>query len=124
MKLNPPQLCTPEELAELKDYSIVFKNVDFSYDDSNNVLKNINLKIKKGSKVAICGRTGSGKTSILNILFRLYEIKRGALYIKSKEIRSYSLSELRGGMNIIPQFGFLYNASLKDNLDPSNTYTK
>ena len=61
-KLNPPQLCTPEELAELEDYSIVFKNVDFSYDDTNNVLKNINLKIKKGSKVAICGRTGSGKT--------------------------------------------------------------
>ena len=96
-KLNPSQLCTQEELAELEDYSIVFKNVDFSYDDTNNVLKNINLKIKKGSKVAICGRTGSGKTSIINILFRLYEIKRGALYINSKEIRSYSLSEHRGG---------------------------
>jgi ABC-type multidrug transport system fused ATPase/permease subunit len=64
---------------DYEEFSVVFKNVSLTYDDnikenSKYALKNINLMIRKGEKIAICGRTGSGKSSILNILFRLYEI--------------------------------------------------
>ena len=111
----------------MNDYSLVFENVHLTYDvegeNKKYELKNFNLKIRQGEKIAICGRTGSGKSSLLNIMFRLYEIEQGRIFIKQKEIRSISLRQLRSQMSIIPQFGFLYNASLKDNLDPSNDLT-
>lgn len=96
-----------------------------SYDSGKSLaLKNFNLEIKKGEKIAICGRTGSGKSSILNILFKMYETTSGSIYIKGKEISTYSLKDLRLQMSIIPQFGFLYNASFKENLDPSDELSK
>jgi len=60
------------------------------------------LEIKKGEKIAFCGRTGSGKTSILNCLFRLYPISSGLIYINGKESNQLSLKELRSQMSIIP----------------------
>jgi ABC-type multidrug transport system fused ATPase/permease subunit len=85
-------------------------------------LKDLSLKIKKGEKVAFVGRTGSGKTSILNILFRLYEIQRGAIYINGDNVRAVSKGDLRRRISIIPQFGFLYKANLRDNVDPMSLY--
>ena len=86
--------------------------------DNTYVLDGITLKIRKGEKLAIVGRTGSGKSSILNALFRLYPICEGEIYVNGNNIVELSLQELRQHMAIIPQFGFLYNASLRDNLDP------
>ncbi|KAL4497202.1 hypothetical protein ABPG72_019522 [Tetrahymena utriculariae] len=83
-------------------------------------LNNINLKIKKGEKIAFCGRTGSGKTSILNALFYLYKVQSGNIFINNKNIKSQTLTELRNQLSIIPQFGFLYKSSLQDNLAPDN----
>jgi ABC-type multidrug transport system fused ATPase/permease subunit len=74
--------------------AILFSNVSLSYEGSeskNYALKGIKLEIKKGEKIAFCGRTGSGKTSILNILFRMYEIREGELYVDGQEVRSLSL---------------------------------
>ncbi|KAL4449108.1 hypothetical protein ABPG74_021100 [Tetrahymena malaccensis] len=115
------------------DIAIEFKNVYITYDEISTeknltpeskdvqfALKDISLKIKKGEKIAFCGRTGSGKTSILNTLFNMYPIQFGSILVDGKNIKQYSLKQLRSKMSIIPQFGFLYNATLKDNLDPEN----
>ncbi|KAL4490444.1 hypothetical protein ABPG72_002654 [Tetrahymena utriculariae] len=114
-----------------KEIAIEFENVFITYDeikentdiskestDVQFALKDVCLKIRKGEKIAFCGRTGSGKTSILNVLFNMYPIQHGNIFVYGKNIRSYCLKDLRSKMSIIPQFGFLYNASLKDNLDP------
>ncbi|EGR32733.1 hypothetical protein IMG5_072110 [Ichthyophthirius multifiliis] len=116
------------------NYDIIFKDLYITYDQVTNIdknqkdiqfaLKNINLKIKKGEKIAFCGRTGSGKTSILNIIFNLYPFQFGSIFIDGKNIKQYSIKELRSKMSIIPQFGFLYNSSLKDNLDPDSFFSK
>ncbi|KAL4440934.1 hypothetical protein ABPG74_009347 [Tetrahymena malaccensis] len=91
------------------------------YEDitqSGYALNNFSLKIKKGEKIAICGRTGSGKTSILNALFRLYQFQKGKIFINNKDIENMSLKELRLSMSVIPQFGFIYNSTLRNNIDP------
>ncbi|KAL4449649.1 hypothetical protein ABPG74_007472 [Tetrahymena malaccensis] len=122
-----------QELQE--NNTIIFKSVYVSYDslsNSNNseknqqesihyALKNVSFTIKKGEKIAFCGRTGSGKTSILNVLFGMYPIQKGRIFINNKDINDLTLKDLRNQMSIIPQFGFLYNATLRDNLDPLNT---
>lgn len=87
-------------------------------------ISNLSLEIKRGEKIAFCGRTGSGKTSILNILFKMYPIFSGEVYVNGVETGSMSLQNLRQQMSIIPQFGFLYNQSLKENLDPENKHDK
>jgi len=87
-------------------------------------LKDVSLQIKKGEKVAICGRTGSGKTSILNALFGMYPIQFGNIFVQGTNIAHYSLRQLREQMSIIPQFGFLYNETLLHNLDPEESLPK
>ncbi|EAR98242.2 ABC transporter C family protein (macronuclear) [Tetrahymena thermophila SB210] len=118
--------------------TIVFKSVSVSYDsqffqNKNEIiqeesvhyaLKNVSFSIKKGEKVAFCGRTGSGKTSILNVLFGMYPIQKGRIFVNNKDINDLTLKDLRSQMSIIPQFGFLYNASLRDNLDPLNSISQ
>ncbi|KAM3143931.1 hypothetical protein pb186bvf_003982 [Paramecium bursaria] len=103
----------------------VFMTYDAQFDESSKLaLKDINFSIKRGEKVAFVGRTGSGKTSILNALFRLYEYQYGQITINNQDIKQISLLELRQQMSVVPQFGFLYNASIKDNLDPENKCTQ
>ncbi|KAL4449679.1 hypothetical protein ABPG74_007502 [Tetrahymena malaccensis] len=109
-----------------QSYSIIFNNVSITYENINQenicnlkyALKDFSLKIKKGEKIAICGRTGSGKTSILNCLFRLYDYQQGTILINNQNILNIPLKELRTMMSVIPQFGFLYNSSLRNNIDP------
>eukprot|EP01016_Furgasonia_blochmanni_P021957 TRINITY_DN2404_c0_g2_i2.p1 TRINITY_DN2404_c0_g2~~TRINITY_DN2404_c0_g2_i2.p1 ORF type:complete len:460 (+),score=71.36 TRINITY_DN2404_c0_g2_i2:66-1445(+) len=105
---------------------IIFDGVRMSYtsDDASKTtwaLNGVSFAIRKGEKVAFCGRTGSGKTSVLNALFRLYEIADGAIYVRGKNILNLSLAELRGSMAVIPQFGFLFQSTLRDNLDPTTS---
>ncbi|EAR98273.2 ABC transporter C family protein (macronuclear) [Tetrahymena thermophila SB210] len=115
-----------DKSIEDKQYSIIFKNVSLTYEQikQDNIssieyaLNDFSLKIKRGEKIAICGRTGSGKTSILNCLFRLYDYQQGSIFIDNQNILSMSLKQLRSKMSVIPQFGFLYNSSLRNNIDP------
>ncbi|KAM3144194.1 hypothetical protein pb186bvf_003656 [Paramecium bursaria] len=118
---------TQEEIKINDDDIIVFHNVTLTYDQIHEqskemkyALKNFTLKIKKGEKIAFVGRTGSGKTSILNILFRLYDFQAGSLFIQGQDIQKLDLHQVRNMMSIVPQFGFLYNATLKENIDPLN----
>ncbi|CAD8091522.1 unnamed protein product [Paramecium sonneborni] len=97
---------------------IEFKEICLSYDQINYQLKSLNLKIQKNEKIAIIGRTGSGKTSIMNVLFQLYQQQQGNLIIKGQDVQYLSLQELRSQLSIVPQFGFLFEGTLYENLDP------
>ncbi|EGR30166.1 hypothetical protein IMG5_139690 [Ichthyophthirius multifiliis] len=107
------------------DSAILFSNVFLNYEDcgENYALKNFNLNIKKGEKIAICGRTGSGKTSFLNALFNMYPIQQGNIFVNGVDIDELTLKQLRNQISVIPQFGFLYQANLLQNLDPEGKYT-
>jgi len=96
---------------------IEFNNLSFSYGDPNNkVLNNINLKIPKGHTIGIIGKTGSGKTTLSNLLLKLYMPNPGQIFIDSVDITDYSLETLRYSMGYVPQDNFLFSASIKDNI--------
>jgi ATP-binding cassette subfamily B multidrug efflux pump len=94
---------------------IEFRDLNFSYSDTP-ILHEISLKIPAGSSFAIVGPTGSGKTTLVNLISRLYEAPEGALLIDGRPIRSYPLETLRRNMGIVPQETFLFSETLRENL--------
>lgn len=96
--------------------AIEFRNVWFAYNEENWVLKNFNLKIRKGEKFALVGATGAGKTSVINILSRLYPIQKGAILIDGINIEKIELSKLRKIIGVVQQDVFLFSGSIKDNI--------
>lgn len=109
----------PQDLGKVKG-SIEFENVSFAYDDSNYVLKNISLKINPGETVAIVGATGAGKTSIINILTRFYDIKSGSIKVDGIDIRNVDKRELRKKISIVLQDVFLFFGTIKSNIGMGN----
>lgn len=103
------------ETGEIKNADIEFSGVSFSYSDQK-ILNNVNFKIEQGSKIALVGETGSGKTTILKLLLNLYESKKGLIYIGGKNIKSYAHEELCGKIAYVPQDIFLFSKSIWDNL--------
>lgn len=109
---------------ELTDYSvktlkgeIEFKNVSFKYSDSlPDVLKQINLKIKSGSTLAIIGHTGSGKTSLINLIPRLYDVTSGEVLIDGHNVKQISLDTLRTNIALVQQESFLFSDSVYGNI--------
>lgn len=96
---------------------IEFKDVTFSYKGANfDVLKNINLTIKKGEKVAIIGKIGSGKSTLWKLIMNLYEPKKGSLLIDKSDIRQIDPVDLRRAIGCVPQEPFLFMGSIKDNI--------
>lgn len=95
---------------------IEFRNVSFSYDGKRDVLKNISFIAKPGETVALVGHTGSGKSSIINLMMRFYEFERGDIYIDGCSIKSYSGEELRKKMGLVLQDPFLFYGTVKDNI--------
>lgn len=98
---------------------ITFKNVDFRYNDEL-VLKNININIPAGSTVAIMGATGSGKSSLLSLIGRYYDVDSGDLLIDGISVKDYNLQGLRNNMSIVPQDTFLFSDSIINNIRFSN----
>lgn len=94
---------------------IDFRDLSFSYSDVP-VLRNVSLKIPAGSSLAIVGPTGSGKTTIVNLISRLYEAPEGTLFIDGRPIREYPLEVLRRNMGIVPQETFLFSETIRENL--------
>ncbi|MGA8742172.1 MAG: ABC transporter ATP-binding protein [Terracidiphilus sp.] len=94
---------------------IEFCHLNFSYGDTP-VLRDISLKIPAGSSLAIVGPTGSGKTTLVNLISRLYEAPEGALFIDGRPIRKYPLEVLRRNMGIVPQETFLFSETIRENL--------
>lgn len=100
---------------------IEFKNVDFAYDNLNKVLKNISFKLEAGKTLAIVGSTGSGKTTIINILNRFYETNGGEILIDNKNIKDYELFALRSRVAMVLQDVFLFTGSVLENITLRNT---
>lgn len=96
--------------------SVAFNNVHFSYDDENYVLNDISFELEAGKTMAIVGSTGSGKTTIINILNRFYEFQQGSILIDGIDIRKYDLNSLREKIAIVLQDVFLFNGTVLDNI--------
>lgn len=103
---------------ELDDGSVVFKNVSFKYNETaeRNALENINLNIKSGQFVGIIGSTGSGKTTLVNLISRLYDITEGELIIGGHDIHEYDLKTLRDKVSVVLQKNVLFSGTIVDNL--------
>ena len=96
---------------------IEFKNVTFTYQDTNiSALQNISFKVKRGETLAILGKTGSGKSSILSLLTRMHDINHGSITIDSKNIDEINLYDLRKSIGIVPQDAFLFSDTIKNNI--------
>lgn len=99
------------------DGNIEFKNVSFTYENSGiTALKNISFTLKKGETLGIIGRTGSGKTTILNLLMRQLDVDSGELCIDGKNIKSINLDQFRGQTGIVPQDVFLFSDTIANNV--------
>jgi ATP-binding cassette, subfamily B, multidrug efflux pump len=105
-----------EQPIEIKQGEIEFRNVTFSYDGKRNVLKNISFTAKPGETVALVGHTGSGKSSIINLLMRFYEFEEGDILIDGRSIKAYPKEELRKKMGLVLQDPFLFFGTIKDNI--------
>ncbi len=97
--------------------NIEFKNVYFSYDNKKNVIKNFNVKIKSGSKIAIVGETGCGKTTISNLLMKFYDGYTGEILIDGKDIKDISTDTLRSKFGIVLQNSFVMNDTVLNNIN-------
>lgn len=95
---------------------IEYRNICFAYNESNEVIHNLNLKIKKGEKLAIVGETGSGKTTTVNLLCRFYEPTSGELLIDGVEYRNRSIGWLRSNIGYVQQNPFIFSGTFKDNI--------
>ena len=101
---------------EIEEASIEFRNLSFSYDGRNEVLKDISFKVNPGETVALVGHTGSGKSSIINVIMRFYEFYEGDILIDGHSIREYPISELRKKISLVLQDPFIYYGTIKDNI--------
>jgi len=116
LKIQPDIQNKTSENTDIKG-AIDFRNVSFTYDDTNiEALKNISFEVHKGETLAILGKTGSGKSSILSLISRLYDTANGEILIDGKPIDKINLFDLRNSIGIVPQDAFLFSDSIKNNI--------
>ncbi|MGT2887003.1 ABC transporter ATP-binding protein [Streptococcus didelphis] len=101
---------------EVSEGNIEFKNVSFSYDGQEQILKDISFTVKKGETIAFVGSTGSGKSSIINVFMRFYEFQKGQILLDGIDIRNYSQESLRSSIGLVLQDPFLYHGTIASNI--------
>ncbi len=109
----------PEQQSKdvrLTEGNVRFEHVSFSYDGKHQILDDISFTVNKGETIAFVGHTGSGKSSIINVLMRFYEFQSGRVYIDDVDIRDYSQKELRNNIGLVLQEPFLYHGTIKSNI--------
>lgn len=120
-----PDIVNPKHpVYEVKDGSIVFDHVSFRYnkEGNKNVLNDINLSIKEGETIGIIGGTGSAKSSLVNLISRLYDVTDGSLKVGGKDVREYDLETLRNEVSVVLQKNVLFSGSILDNLRWGDEY--
>jgi ATP-binding cassette subfamily B protein len=100
--------------------TIQFKGVDFAYNEEENVLKNINFEVKEGETVALVGATGAGKSSIINLLSRFYDIQKGSISVNGVDIKEFDLDYLRKNIGVVLQDVFLFSDTILYNITLGN----
>ena len=116
LKIEPEIKNTNTNHTEING-DIAFNNVSFTYDDTNiQALKNVSFNINEGETLAILGKTGSGKSTILDLIGRLYDIDAGSITINDTEINQLNLNDLRDSIGYVPQDAFLFSDSIKNNI--------
>ena len=107
-----------DDSATVSDGSIEFKNVSFKYsaDAQNDVLKNINLSIASGETIGILGGTGSAKTSLVQLIPRLYDVTEGQVLVGGRDVREYPLTTLRNSVSMVLQTNLLFSGTIEENL--------
>lgn len=114
-----PKVTNKENSVNFEEFKkeILFSNVEFSYLDSKEkILKGINLKVEKGETIALVGNSGGGKSTIVNLIPRFFDVTNGSLEIDGIDVRDYNVKSLRKKIGIVPQETFLFSGTLKSNI--------
>ena len=112
-----PEIVNKKDAPDEIKGSIAFKNVSFTYDDTNiTALKNVSFEINSGETLAIIGKTGAGKSTVLELIGRLYDVEKGEICIDGKNIEELNLDSLRNSIGYVPQDAFLFSDSIKSNI--------
>ncbi|MCR5048536.1 MAG: ABC transporter ATP-binding protein/permease [Saccharofermentans sp.] len=109
---NAPDAVTPDSVTG----DVVFEHVEFSYDESKKILKDINFTLNAGKSIAIVGPSGSGKSTIVNLIPRLYDVDAGSVTFDGIDVRKLDLGFLRNQIGVVSQETYLFNGTVRDNL--------
>ena len=119
-KVNSLSSAPNIKILKNKAPTIIFKNVSFSYNKKSNVLDNINFSVDAGSKVALVGQSGAGKSSIINLISRFYDPVSGEISINQQNIKDLNINSLRNNIALVSQDTIIYNKSFLDNIKFGN----
>ena len=109
------------KIGDNEDQEIIFKNVGFEYDQTAiEIFKSFNLKIKSGKTLGVVGKVGSGKTSLVDLISRIYDPQEGDIFIGNRNLKTINISELRNLISYVPQNNFLFSESIKKNIEFGN----
>ncbi len=113
-----PEISDAEGVTEMPviEGNVSFEHVTFSYDDEVNVLNNVSFQIKPGETIALVGPTGAGKTTIVNLISRFYDVQKGRVCIDGWDVKKVSIESLRRQMGIMTQDNFLFSGTIRDNI--------
>jgi len=119
---TPPAIASPREpiAASVDSGSIAFRNVTFSYQPGEPVLKDVSFEVEPGEKLALVGATGAGKTTIISLLSRFYEVQQGQILVDGIDVKDYALQGLRRSIGVVLQDLFLFSGSVAENIRLGN----
>ena len=115
---TPPVITTSavSKVAEVKEGSIEFRNVYFSYNPGHTILHNVSFTVSPGERIAVVGATGAGKSTIISLLSRFYDVSDGSVLVDGVDVRAYDLRGLRRAIGIVLQDVFLFSGNIKENI--------
>ncbi len=115
---TPPEIEDGADVTELPDIEgdVRFEHVTFAYDDATNVLNDVSFHIRPGETIALVGPTGAGKTTIVNLISRFYDVQGGTVYVDGHDIKKVTIESLRQQMGIMTQDNFLFSGTIKENI--------
>ena len=120
LEVQPSIINTVKQATKIEG-NIEFKNVSFTYSDTDiTALKNISFSLKSGRTLAILGKTGSGKSTIINLIARLYNVESGEILIDDNPVEDINLDDLRAAIGFVPQEAFLFSDTIKNNIKFGN----